>query len=66
MSGVGTAVLIIAFWAGSGVSTQQVPFKDHKACEREKNSRLDELSREFVEKSSSGQMVVSGTCFDLR
>jgi hypothetical protein len=66
MSGVGTAVLIIAFWAGSGVSTQQVPFKNHKACEREKNSRLDELSREFVEKSSSGQMVVSGTCFDLR
>ena len=66
MSGVGTAVLIIAFWAGSGVSTQQVPFKNHKACERERNSKLDELSKEFEHKTRSGQMVVSGACFDLR
>lgn len=62
-----TAVLLVVFWAGSGVSSQQIPIKDYKTCMQEKDPRLKELDDDFKSKNDSGwRMVISGTCINQK
>lgn len=62
-----SAVLVAVFWAGSGVSSQQIPMKNYEVCKREKDTKLTELAEDYKKRNENGwNLVVSGTCFNTQ
>ena len=57
-----TAVLILVVRSGLGVTSEQIPYKDFNACEKNKGPNLERLAKDLKD----DRLTISGGCFNLR
>ena len=57
-----TAVLILVVRSGLGVTSEQIPYKDFDACEKNKDSKLERLAKDL----NDDRFAIRGGCLDLR